>query len=111
MQTMSQQDLQAMVGSVLVDPGGERIGKITDVLVDEATKRPEWVAVATGLFGLKDSFVPMAGVHRSDAPGDEFVSRFSKALVKDAPTSEGALSPTEEDELYRHYGMNRPTAG
>jgi uncharacterized protein (TIGR02271 family) len=108
MQTMSRQELNAMVGCALVGPGGEKLGKITDVYVDERTRQPEWLAVSTGMFGLKESFVPLSGVQRR---GNEYESRFSKDQVKGAPISEaeGALSPDEEDQLYRHYGKNPPT--
>ncbi|HEY0400230.1 MAG TPA: PRC-barrel domain-containing protein, partial [Acidimicrobiia bacterium] len=116
MQTMTRQDLNAMVGRTLVGPGGEKIGKVADVYLDERTKQPEWLAVSTGLFGTKVSFVPLSGVRRrtgdaSAAPVYE--SPFDKERVKGAPTAEadGALSQAEEDHLYRYYQDTRPASG
>src|SRR3712207_2351777 len=40
---------------------GERIGKVVNVYVDDATGQPEWLAVKTGWFGSSVSFVPLAG--------------------------------------------------
>lgn len=88
MQTMSRQELNAMVGCALVGPGGEKLGKITDVYVDERTRQPEWLAVSTGMFGLKESFVPLSGVQRR---GNEYESPFSKDPVK------GAMTRSEEE--------------
>lgn len=110
MQTMSTQELNAMVGRTLVGPGGEKIGKIMDVYVDERTRQPEWLAVSTGMFGMKESFVPLSGVQWRN---NEYESPFPKDQVKEAPIKEadGALSQDEEDRLYRHYGMRTPTSG
>jgi uncharacterized protein (TIGR02271 family) len=110
MQTMTKQDLSAMVGRTLVGPGGEKIGKISDVYIDQRSREPEWLAVSTGMFGAKVSFVPLAGVRRS---GDAFTSSYDKEQVKGAPTAEadGELSEAEEDRLYRHYGATTPSFG
>ena len=53
-------------GQNLVDSNGSKIGTVQDVYLDTETDRPEWLAVTTGLFGTKVSFVPMAEA----APGD-----------------------------------------
>lgn len=89
----------------MVDRNGSKIGKVADIYMDEDTGRPEWAAVATGLFGTKVSFVPLDGVEPRD---DVLVSRWTKDQVKDAPRmdADGRLSEEEEAELYRHYGMS-----
>jgi uncharacterized protein (TIGR02271 family) len=109
MQTMTRQELQAMVGRTLVGVGGDKIGKITDVYVDNRSRQPEWVSVSTGLFGSKVSFVPLSGVRRG--ANDEYRAAFDKDLVKEAPTAEadGHLTEAEEDRLYRHYGIAAPS--
>lgn len=109
MQTMTRQELNAMVGRTLVGAGGEKIGKITDVYVDQRSRQPEWLSVSTGMFGSKVSFVPLSGVRRG--AGEEFRAAFDKDLVKEAPTAEaeGHLTEAEEDRLYRHYGIAAPT--
>lgn len=88
-----------------VDPDGDKIGNIFDVYLDDASGQPEWLAVSTGLFGSKVSFVPIAGAHFVD---DDLQVAYSKDVVKDAPRAEpdGQLSPDEEDALYAHYGQS-----
>ena len=114
MQTMTRQDLDAMAGRTLVGPGGEKIGKIADVYVDERTNQPEWLAVSTGMFGSKVSFVPLTGVHRRTDDDDKapyYEAPFDKERVKGAPMAEadGTLSPEEEERLYRYFGINPPS--
>jgi uncharacterized protein (TIGR02271 family) len=109
MQTMTTQDLNAMVGHNLMGSGGEKIGKITDVYVDERSRQPEWLSVSTGMFGSKVSFVPLSGVRRGG--NDQYQASFDKDLVKEAPRAEadGHLTEAEEDRLYRHYGIAAPS--
>ena len=58
----------------------------------------------TGLFGTKESFVP---IRNADLTDDGLRVPVSKEQVKDAPKidTDGHLSPQEEQELYRYYGM------
>ena len=97
------QDTGRLIGRTAVDPSGAKIGTISDVYVADDSGRPEWLAVNTGMFGSKVSFVPLAG---AEAAGDEVVLGYDKAQVKDAPKAEadGHLSTDEEAELYTHYG-------
>ena len=92
-------------GSSAVDGDGDRIGKIEEIYMDAETGKPEWLAVTTGLFGSKVSFVPIA--EASEAGGEVRVP-YDKQQVKDAPTAEadGELSQEEEAALYRHYGLD-----
>jgi sporulation protein YlmC with PRC-barrel domain len=55
-------------GSNAVDSDGEPIGTIAEIYMDAETGRPEWLAVKTGIFGSKVSFVPFA--EASAANGD-----------------------------------------
>jgi uncharacterized protein (TIGR02271 family) len=92
------------IGRQLVDEDGDKIGEVKDIYLDEATGRPEWFAVKTGLFGTRLSFVPTAGAFWDD---DRLAVPYNKARVKDAPHVEpdGRLSQEEEATLYRHYGL------
>jgi uncharacterized protein (TIGR02271 family) len=100
-------DFAAWIGHEVVDRSGEKIGKVTDIFVDDQTSRPEWLTVSTGLFGRRSSFVPVDAI---TANGDQVVVSFDKALVKDAPQvdddGDGHLSPDEEDGLHRYYDHN-----
>jgi uncharacterized protein (TIGR02271 family) len=111
------QELQSWRDRDLIDRDGDKIGSIGDIYLDEQTGRPEWLAVKTGLFGTKVSFVPTA---EARAEGDEVRVPYEKSHVKDSPNVEadGALSQAEERRLYEHYDLaysseapDRDTAG
>jgi uncharacterized protein (TIGR02271 family) len=97
-------------GEKLHGAGGEKLGTIEDIYLDEETEQPEWFAVKTGLFGTRVSFVPVA--EASQAEGHVVVP-YDKDQVKGAPHAEpdGALSQQEEAALYRHYGLQYSEAG
>lgn len=98
-----------LIGRDVIDPEGDKIGTAHDLYLDNETGQPEWLAVTTGLFGTKVSFVPIDGVALA---GDEILVRYSKDQVKDAPRAEadGQLSPDEENALYAHYGRSMSPA-
>ena len=92
-------------GRNAVDSDGDKIGSIDEIYMDTQTGKPEWLAVKTGMFGSKVTFIPIA--EASEADGDVRVP-YDKAQVKDAPTAEadGELSQDEEAALYSHYGLD-----
>jgi uncharacterized protein (TIGR02271 family) len=99
------QDVQRIIGTNAVDSDGSKLGKIGQVYLDDQTGRPEWATVSTGLFGTQESFVPLA---EAELMGDSLRVPYEKARIKDAPRVEaeqGHLSPEEEAELYRYYGV------
>ncbi len=99
------QQVLAWRGNDVVDRDGDKIGKIEEIYLDEQTDQPEWLAVKTGLFGGKLTFIPLA---EAKAEGDGVRVPYENSLVKDAPNAEadGALSQDEEQALYRHYGLD-----
>jgi uncharacterized protein (TIGR02271 family) len=99
-------ELQQWRGHQLVGGDGEAIGKVKDIYIDRQTGRPEWLAVSTGMFGSRVSFVPLSG---ATTAGDRLAVRWSKDEVKHAPNAEadGELSPDEEIRLYEHYRMGQ----
>jgi len=101
--------LSRWVGHTAIDRSGDKVGKITDLYVDVDTGQPEWLAVSTGLFGTRVSFVPVTG---ADEQGDDIVLAWDKSTVKDAPNADadGRLSPEDEDRLYAHYQFGREAA-
>lgn len=95
-------------GGIVVDDNGDKIGKISQIFLDDTTGEPAWVTVKTGMFGGAESFVP---VHDAHIVGDDISVPYDKAKVKDAPRVEdadGHLTPSEEDDLYRFYELNHP---
>jgi uncharacterized protein (TIGR02271 family) len=92
-------------GSSAVDSDGQKIGTIEEIYMDTETGKPEWLAVKTGLFGMKLSLIPIAEATAFN--GDVRVP-YDRQQVKDAPNVEpdGELSQHEEASLYRHYGLD-----
>src|SRR3954469_25646471 len=102
---MTREDVLSWRGQTMVDNDGDKIGTIDEIYLDAETNEPEWAVVSTGLFGNKQSFVPLGD---ANAGGDGIRVPFEKATVKDAPRidPDGRLSQEEERELYRHYGRD-----
>ena len=98
-------ELQSWHGRDLIDRDGDKIGSIGGVYLDDRTGQPEWLTVKTGLFGMRESFVPTA---KARPEGDTVRVPYTKSHVKDAPNvdADGALSTDEESRLYRHYGLS-----
>jgi len=94
-----------IVGTTVTGSDG-KIGEVGQVFLDDQTAAPEWVTVRTGLFGTKVSLVPIAEATMSDDGG--LTVPYSKSIVKDAPRIDvaGDLSPDEEANLYRYYGLD-----
>jgi len=99
---MAPEQLQSMIGKNAVDSNGDKIGRIGQIYLDDATGDPQWVTVSTGMFGTKESFAPLYG---SRAEGEDLVLAVSKAMVKDAPNVEndGHLEESEVQALYQYY--------
>jgi uncharacterized protein (TIGR02271 family) len=100
--------ISRVIGQDVYDESGDKIGSASEVYLDDETGQPEWVTVRTGLFGTKESFVP---IRNADLTDDGVRVPVSKTQVKDAPKidTDGHLSPEEEQELYRYYGMGAGT--
>jgi uncharacterized protein (TIGR02271 family) len=98
-------EISSWRGRPMIGSDGEKIGKIEEIYLDEETGQPEWALVNTGLFGLKSNFVPLTG---ASPEGEEVRAGYTKDLVTDAPgvDPEGQLSQSEEETLYRHYGLD-----
>ena len=106
--TQQTQDVLALRGQELMSQDGDKLGTIEEIYLDTDTDQPEWALVTTGMFGTKQSFVPIS---RAGREGDSLTVPFDKATVKDAPKvdPDGKLSEREEQELYRHYGLDYGT--
>jgi uncharacterized protein (TIGR02271 family) len=107
------QELERTIGQDVYDVEGQKVGTAANLYASDLSGEPEWVTVKTGLFGSKESFVPLAGAH---AEQDGLHVGQRKDLIKDAPRidDQGHLSEAEAAELYRHYnlqagGMDRGT--
>jgi len=92
-------------GRTMVDRDGDKLGDIESIYVDDQTGQPAWALVNTGLFGTRSTFVPIA---QASATGDQVQVPYEKQRIKDAPNidPDGHLSEQEEQELWRHYGLD-----
>ncbi len=99
------QDVLALRGQELRGSDGEKLGTIEEIYLDTQSNEPEWALLTTGMFGTKQSFVPLAEMRQE---GDTVTVPYDKATVKDSPNidPDGQLSEREEGDLYRHYGRD-----
>ena len=107
---MTEFDVNTLTGSTVVDSSGGKIGKVGQVYLDDQTGQPEWVTVKTGMFGSKESFVPLAAAR---VQGDQLVVDASKDQVSGAPQvdQDGHISEQEEADIYRYYGLSGTGTG
>jgi len=99
------QNLDQVIGSEVYGSDGDKIGKVGQVYLDDQSGQPAWVTVNTGLFGTNESFIP---VQEASFSGDRLTVPYDKTKVKEAPNvaADGHISPEEEQELYRYYGLS-----
>jgi uncharacterized protein (TIGR02271 family) len=104
---INEQDISRVIGSKAFASGGDKLGNVGEVYLDDEAGRPEWATVRTGLFGTKQAFVPLA---QADLVDGDLRLPYDKDRVKNAPhiDTDGHLSSEEESELYRYYGLSEP---
>jgi uncharacterized protein (TIGR02271 family) len=88
----------------VVSSGGDTIGKVGQVYVDNEDGHLTWVTVKTGWFGNNESFVPLDDATLS---GSTITVPYDKDKVKSAPhhAVDAELTVDEENELYAYYGV------
>ena len=108
-QAFTPAEIQAMTSATAFDRAGARIGSVGDVYLDDATGRPAWVTVLTGLFGMRVHFAPLAG---ASVDGRRLVLAFTRDAVLSAPrlVEDEHLTGEEESVLFAHYGIERRDA-
>jgi uncharacterized protein (TIGR02271 family) len=96
--------IEHIYGADVRGPDDDKIGTTGKIYLKDATGEASWATVRVGMFGSRESFVPL-----QDATWDgEFLRvPFDKDLVKAAPSKDpdGHLSVEEEHELYAYYGL------
>jgi len=100
------EQLDRLRGAHVVDTDGHRVGTVADTYFTEDGP-PTWVAVHTGFFDSRYTFVPL-----EDAELEGHVLRipYSKHTVKEAPHLDLGAGPSGEEELdlHRYYDMSVP---
>src|ERR1051326_3007528 len=107
---MTTSQWQDVTGFTAIGADGEKIGKVGQVYLNDASGQPEWVTVSTGLFGTKESFAPLYNAQPSDG---EVRLAVTKQQVKDAPNinTDEHVGSGEIDALYQHYAGYLDPAG
>jgi uncharacterized protein (TIGR02271 family) len=104
---ITREQIPAVLDHPVHDADGNKIGDAKHVFLDDATGRPEWVTVKTGLFGTSESFVPIRDAALVE---DHLEVPYPKNKIKDAPHVDvdegGHLSEDEEHRLYEYYGID-----
>jgi stress response protein YsnF len=97
-------DVARLEQAAVIGGDGTKLGTVDGIYYDNATDQPAWAAVKSGLFGHKVSLVPLAAAALRD--GDLHVP-FGKEQLTTAPHHDPgrALSPQDEIDLFRHYGV------
>ncbi|HET9658433.1 MAG TPA: PRC and DUF2382 domain-containing protein [Kineosporiaceae bacterium] len=100
-------EVREIIGFTVYDTAGNKIGSVGQVYLDQATGRPEWLTVRTGLFGTKESFVPLT-MAQVRSEGHAVDLSVDKDAVTGAPRvdADQELSEDEEAQLYQHYGLS-----
>ncbi|MDX8149207.1 PRC and DUF2382 domain-containing protein [Lentzea sp. BCCO 10_0061] len=102
---IDQTHVEALYDCDVIDNRGEKIGSVKRVWLEDGTGKPMWAEVHTGLFGMKESFVP---IQQGQVAGGAITVPVTKEQVKESPsmhTSGDHMSDQEQEALYRHYGM------
>jgi hypothetical protein len=104
------EDIKAWQGDDVVDPGGEKLGKLEEIYFDTETDEPGFAAVKSGTFGKHITLVPLHGA----TVGHDFVRvAASKEQFKNAPSfdTDAELSSDEEASAYGYFGIAYQPAG
>ncbi|MEU3103800.1 PRC and DUF2382 domain-containing protein [Streptomyces griseoflavus] len=104
---ITREEISILLDHPVYDGDGNKIGDAKHVFLDDASGRPEWVTVKTGMFGSSESFVPMRD---AALVKDHLEVPYRKDKIKGAPNVDidagGHLSVDEEQRLYEYYGIN-----
>ncbi|GAA4105634.1 DUF2382 domain-containing protein [Enteractinococcus coprophilus] len=99
-------NLENIDGATVYDQNNDKVGDVKEVYLDDQTGEPRFITVATGLFGMKETFVPLEAANRI-ADGDLKVP-YTKDFIKDAPNvdPDGHIEPSEERQIFEYYSLD-----
>ena len=104
---INRDEISILLDHPVYDGDGNKVGDAKHVFLDDASGRPEWVTVKTGMFGSKESFIP---IRDAALVKDHLEVPYRKDKIKGAPNVDidagGHLSVEEEHRLYDYYGID-----
>lgn len=103
--TMNIDDPACLDGATVIGVDGQKLGSVDAVYFDNASDRPQWVAVRGGLFGTRVALVPL---RRADYIEEALRVPFDRVQLRHAPHHDTGrdLSAADEADLYRYYGID-----
>ena len=95
----------------VIDREDNRVGSVESLWVDGATNEPEFLAVKTGRLMGRTHIVPYAGAQVDEA-GRRLRVPYAQDQISSAPhiDEDADLDDEQEEQVYRHYGIDRSTA-
>jgi uncharacterized protein (TIGR02271 family) len=101
---ITSQDAAKLTGRDVYGSSGDKIGTVGHIWGDPSGA-PAWASVKTGLFGAKESMVPLADANLRRG---RLMVPFNKSQVRDAPRIDGSttepLAANEFAQLNDYYG-------
>jgi len=108
--TIPIEDLRQWCGQDVLDPSGEKLGKLDQVFWDTEFDVPAFAAVKSGTFGKQLTLVALDGATAGQA---HLRVTVDKGRFKKAPSFDPDAELTAEDEIgaYEYYGIEYRPAG
>ncbi len=107
--SLTESDINRVIGSTLYGAGGEKIGNVGQVFFDDFTGRPEWVTVQTGFFGTKESFVPVAEAQVDPSavptPGQQQQQQAQQTAEQARQAAQQAADSTRRGATWGFFGL------
>jgi hypothetical protein len=96
-------------GFTVLDPDGQKIGKVEDVYVG-GDRQPRYLRVTMGLLGADMTVMPVQLVTNVDLDEETIHLSSPKDVAKSAPTFDLDHQFKQEDEvrIWQHHGLGRP---
>lgn len=104
---LTREQLDALYELTVVSDDGHTLGPVGHIYLDDHTQQATWITAKTGLFGLREVFIPFQGARIEP----EIIRvRFTKDYILDAPRfdTDGHISEAEQDELFVYFRVRRP---
>ena len=104
------EDVTQWCGQDVLDPTGDKLGKLDQVYWDTEVDTPAFAAVKSGTFGKHVSLVSLAGA----SAGQSYLRvTVDKGRFKKAPSFDPDAELTAEDEMaaFEYYGLEYHPAG
>jgi uncharacterized protein (TIGR02271 family) len=99
---IDQTTIPVLTDAKVVDAAGDSLGSVKQVYVSDDGGQPLFVTVHTGLFGTKETFVPLQS---ADLVDGTLRLAYDKATIKDAPNvdADGQISDDEQGTIFDYY--------